>query len=106
MTKTTGTILRNKETIERYKQLAKPAAGPHPLLQYFLILLESGKLNMIESYEICSLVLSQNKKQFVEKWLNDGKLELTYQLGDLVKQHDQVLAQKIYQNSNPSQNFE
>lgn len=59
--KSPGTILRNRETIDKFKSLPKPESGPHPILKYFYIILESGKLNEVETKEICQLVLSQNK---------------------------------------------
>lgn len=55
--KSPGSILRNRETIEKFKILPKPEVGSHPILKYFSILLENGKLNDIETREICTLVL-------------------------------------------------
>ena len=51
-----GTILRNIETINKFRNLPKPESGPHPILKYFYVLLEGG-LNDVESREICLLVL-------------------------------------------------
>ena len=60
-------ILRNPETIARFKAIpAQPGAAP-PLLQYFGICLQRGTLNKVEGVELARLVLAQNKKQLLEK---------------------------------------
>jgi len=56
-----------------------------PLLQYFGTLLTKGKLNSYESLELSRLVVSQNKKNLLENWLNEDKIECSEELGDLVK---------------------
>ena len=56
-----------------------------PLLQYFGTLLTRGKLNAFESLELSRLVVNQNKKNLLENWLAEDKLECTEELGDLVK---------------------
>ena len=45
-----------------------------PLLQYFGILLDQGKLNKFESLELCKPVLQQGRKQLLEKWLKEEKV--------------------------------
>jgi len=40
--------------------------------------------------------LFQGKKQLVEKWISESKLECSEELGDLVKQYDVNLALSIY----------
>jgi clathrin heavy chain len=92
-----GTLLRNKETIEKFRSLPKQPNQPYPLIQYFFIILEKCRLNEMESLEICGLVLNQNKKQFIEEWISKDKLSYTEQLGDLVKPYDQNLALTIYE---------
>ncbi|KAK1348656.1 hypothetical protein POM88_054956 [Heracleum sosnowskyi] len=67
-----------------------------PLLQYFGTLLTRGKLNAFESLELSRLVVNQNKKNLLENWLAEDKLECTEELGDLVKTVDNDLALKIY----------
>jgi len=47
-----------------------------PLLQYFGILLDQGKLNKYESLELCRPVLQQGRKQLIEKWLKEEKVIL------------------------------
>lgn len=56
-----------------------------PLLQYFGTLLTKGKLNGFESLELSRLVVNQNKKNLLENWLAEDKLECSEELGDLVK---------------------
>lgn len=56
-----------------------------PLLQYFGTLLTRGKLNAFESLELSRLVVNQNKKNLLENWLAEDKLECSEELGDLVK---------------------
>uniref|UniRef100_A0A0E0R335 Clathrin heavy chain linker core motif domain-containing protein n=1 Tax=Oryza rufipogon TaxID=4529 RepID=A0A0E0R335_ORYRU len=67
-----------------------------PLLQYFGTLLTRGKLNAYESLELSRLVVNQNKKNLLENWLAEDKLECSEELGDLVKTVDNDLALKIY----------
>ncbi|GKE32420.1 clathrin heavy chain 2-like protein [Tanacetum coccineum] len=56
-----------------------------PLWQYFGTLLTKGKLNAFESLELSRLVVNQNKKNLLENWLAEDKLECSEELGDLVK---------------------
>lgn len=67
-----------------------------PLLQYFGILLESSQLNKYEALELCRPVLAQGKKQLIEKWLKEDKLECSEELGELVKQVDPTLALSVF----------
>lgn len=93
-------ILRTPQTIQRFQQVAAPAGQTSPLLQYFGILLDQGKLNKYESLELCRPVLQQGRKQLLEKWLKEDKLECSEELGDLVKQADATLALSIYLRAN------
>lgn len=68
----------------------------HRLWQYFGVLLESGQLNREESMELTRPVLQQGKKQLLEKWLKENKLECSEELGDLVRQFDLTLALSVY----------
>ncbi|KAF9912226.1 hypothetical protein BX616_010375 [Lobosporangium transversale] len=92
-------ILRTSETIERFKHLSVPGGVP-PILQYFGILLEKGELNKYESLELAKPVLAQGRKQLLEKWLKEDKLECSEELGDIVKQHDTTLALSVYLRAN------
>jgi len=68
-----GTTLRNMDTINKFKSLSVPS-GPQPILIYFSTLLETTKLNEIESVELVKPVLSQGKKNLVEDWIRQDKL--------------------------------
>lgn len=89
-------ILRTPQTIQRFQQVPTPAGQTSPLLQFFSILLEQGQLNKYESIELCRPVLQQGRKQLLEKWLKEDKLDCSEELGDLVKQFDSTLALSVY----------
>jgi clathrin heavy chain len=72
------------------------AGQTSPLLQYFGILLETSQLNKYEALELCRPVLAQGKKQLIEKWLKEDKLECSEELGELVKQVDPTLALSVF----------
>ncbi|CAG0883299.1 unnamed protein product [Cyprideis torosa] len=94
-------ILRTPATIQRFQGVQTPPGQTSPLLQYFSILLEQNtKLNKYESLELCRPVLIQGKKQLIEKWLKEEKLECSEELGDLVKQADLTLGLSVYLRSN------
>ncbi|CAF4095884.1 unnamed protein product, partial [Rotaria sp. Silwood2] len=93
-------ILRTQQTIQQFQTVPPPANQPSPLLQYFSILLESSKLTREESIELCRPVLMQGKKQLLEKWLKEDKLDCSEQLGDLVKSRDSTLALSVYLRAN------
>ena len=95
-----GDLLRNQETINKFKTVPVAPGQHQPLLQYFSTLLESGKLNRVESLELVQPVLAQNRKNLIETWIMEDKLEFTVELGDLVKPYDTNLAQSIYLKSN------
>ncbi|KAJ3029464.1 hypothetical protein HDV00_009596 [Rhizophlyctis rosea] len=96
-------ILRTPATIERFKQVPVAAGQLTPILQYFGILLEKGELNKFESLELARPVLQQGRKQLLEKWLKEDKLECSEELGDIVKQFDQTLALSVYLRANVPQ---
>uniref|UniRef100_A0A1B6FIJ1 Clathrin heavy chain n=4 Tax=Proconiini TaxID=565685 RepID=A0A1B6FIJ1_9HEMI len=93
-------ILRTPQTIQQFQQVPTPAGQTSPLLQYFGILLDQGQLNKYESLELCRPVLQQGRKQLLEKWLKEEKLECSEELGDLVKQADPTLALSVYLRAN------
>lgn len=93
-------ILRTPQTIQQFQQVPTPAGQTSPLLQYFGILLDQGQLNKYESLELCRPVLQQGRKQLLEKWLKEDKLECSEELGDLVKQADPTLALSVYLRAN------
>jgi clathrin heavy chain len=96
-------ILRTPQTIERFKSLPQQQGQLSVILQYFGMLLDKGKLNQHETLELARPVLQQNRKHLLEKWMKEGKLGCSEQLGDLVRIHDIALAQQIYQEAGASQ---
>lgn len=93
-------ILRTPQTIQRFQQVPAQPGQTSPLLQYFGILLDQGQLNKYESLELCRPVLQQGRKQLLEKWLKEDKLECSEELGDLVKSADPTLALSVYLRAN------
>lgn len=93
-------ILRTPQTIQRFQAVPTIAGQTSPLLQYFGILLDQGQLNKFESLELCRPVMQQGRKQLLEKWLKDDKLECSEELGDLVKPLDPTLALSVYLRAN------
>ena len=71
--------------IQMLQSVPVQAGQTPPLLQYFGTLLTRGKLNAFESLELSRLVVNQNKKNLLENWLAEDKLECSEELGDLVK---------------------
>jgi clathrin heavy chain len=71
-----------------------------PILQYFGILLDKGTLNRHESLELARPVLAQNRKNLLEKWLKEDKLECSEELGDAIRPHDLNLALSVYLRAN------
>lgn len=84
----------------RFRQVPTQPGQTSPLLQYFGILLDQGQLNKFESLELCRPVLAQGRKQLLEKWLKEDKLECSEELGDLVKAADPTLALSVYLRAN------
>ncbi|KAK4774368.1 hypothetical protein SAY86_009303 [Trapa natans] len=78
-------ILRTPDTVAKFQSVPVQAGQTPPLLQYFGTLLTKGKLNAFESLELSRLVVNQNKKNLLENWLAEDKLECSEELGDLVK---------------------
>lgn len=91
-----GDTLRNAQTIALFQRLPAVPGQPSPLLQYFGALLERGKLNKVESLELVRPVLAQGRKELLENWLKEDKLECSEELGDLVKPIDTTLALSVY----------
>lgn len=81
-----GTLIRNNDTIQKFKALPAPPGGQQPIMVYFSTLLESGTtLNEIESVELVRPVLQANKSHLIEGWIQKGQLTLSDQLGDLIR---------------------
>ena len=77
---------------------AVPAAPGQnsPLLQYFGICLQRGQLNASEAVELARLVLQQNKKQLLDTWMAEDKLECSEALGDMLQNVDPDMALRVY----------
>ena len=102
--KSPGATLRNMDTIKRFQSLPATEGQPPPVLKYFSTLLEVGKLNAIESVELVKPVLQQGKKNLLEKWLKEDKLECSEQLGDMIMQfQDPKMALAVYLRSNATE---
>lgn len=82
-----GTLLRNIDTINKFKSVQAPS-GPQPVLLYFSALLETTKLNEVESIELVKPVLAQGKKNLIEDWIRQDKLTHSEALGETIKQFD------------------
>ncbi|XP_078181065.1 clathrin heavy chain 2 isoform X2 [Carex rostrata] len=89
-------LLRTPDTVAKFQSVPVQSGQTPPLLQYFGTLLTKGKLNAFESLELSRLVVNQNKKNLLENWLAEDKLECSEELGDLVKTVDNDMALKIY----------
>ena len=85
-----GTLLRNEQTIQKFKGFPQMPGQPQPLLIYFQKLLERGKLNKLETLELCGPVLAQGKIDLVRTWAANNKLEPCVELGDLVGKLDKT----------------
>ncbi|KAK4540289.1 hypothetical protein LTR36_009601 [Oleoguttula mirabilis] len=96
-------FLRTPQTIEKFKNVPQQQGQLSVILQYFGMLLDKGKLNQHETLELARPVLQQNRKHLLEKWMKEGKLGCSEQLGDLVRSHDVALAQQIYLEAGASQ---
>lgn len=93
-------FLRTPQTIERFKRLPQQPGQMSLILQYFGLLLDKGALNQHETIELAQPVLAQNRKQLLQKWLGENKLECSEQLGDMVRPHDMAMALVIYLKAN------
>ncbi|KAF8821696.1 putative clathrin heavy chain [Cardiosporidium cionae] len=94
--------LRNSQVLDQFKTAAASPGQPSPILTYFQALLETGKLNALESKEIVIPIVAQGRREFIEKWLKDDQLECTEELGDIVKPLDGKLSLSIYLRANAS----
>ncbi|KAK4465567.1 putative clathrin heavy chain [Cladorrhinum samala] len=93
-------FLRTPQTIERFKRLPQQPGQMSHILQYFGLLLDKGSLNQHESIELAQPVLAQNRKQLLQKWLGENKLECSEQLGDMIRPHDLPMALGVYLKAN------
>ncbi|KAF7535433.1 hypothetical protein G7054_g5391 [Neopestalotiopsis clavispora] len=94
-------FLRTTETINRFKNLPQEPGKMSYILQYFGMLLDkTTPLNETETLELAIPVLSQGRKQLLEKWLSEGKLDYSEKLGDQIRAHDINLALAVYLKAN------
>ena len=93
-------FLRTADTINRFKGVSQQGGQMSVILQYFGMLLDKGKLNRYETVELIRPVLAQNRKQLLTKWMDEGKLEASEELGDIVRPHDSEAALRIYRDAN------
>ncbi|KAI9809888.1 MAG: hypothetical protein M1825_000321 [Sarcosagium campestre] len=93
-------FLRTPQTIDRFKNVPAQQGQLSVILQYFGMLLDKGTLNKHETLELVRPVLAQNRKHLLDKWLSEGKLECSEELGDIVRPHDLNLALDIYFKAN------
>jgi clathrin heavy chain len=96
-------FLRTAETIEKFKRLAQQPGQMSFVLQYFGLLLDKGGLNKHETLELAQPVLAQNRKNLLEKWLKEDKLDCSEQLGDMIRPHDINMALAVYLKANVPQ---
>mmetsp|Transcript_108621 Transcript_108621/g.188021 ORF Transcript_108621/g.188021 Transcript_108621/m.188021 type:complete len:1721 (-) Transcript_108621:142-5304(-) len=96
-------LLRTPQTIQQFKTVQAVPGQPSPILAYFSTLLEYGKLNALESVELCRPVVQQNRSELIEDWLKKDKLECTEELGDIVRPLNSKFALSIYLRANAHQ---
>lgn len=89
---TPGDTLRNLDTINKFKSMQ---GTPAPILVYFQTILETGKLNAIESLEMTKPLVQQNRTDLLNKWFVENKFTCTEELSELVKAVDPNLSLKI-----------
>lgn len=96
-------LLRTPQTIQQFKSVQATAGQSSPILHYFSTLLEYGKLNALESVELMRPVVQQGRRELIEKWLREDKLESTEELGDIVRPLEAKFALSIYLRANAHQ---
>ena len=97
-----GTILRNKETINKIQNMPAPQGQQKPVAKYFSVLMQHGKLNELETAELARVVLAQGRAELLQKWMREDKITPSEELGDLVQRFDPNLALEMYQSSGQS----
>lgn len=93
-------FLRTPETINRFNSVPAQGSGLSVIMQYFGMLLDKGQLNRYESVALIKPVLQQNRKHLLDKWMSEGKLESSEELGDLIRPYDLEMALKVYREAN------
>lgn len=93
-------FLRTPETINRFNSVPAQGGGLSVIMQYFGMLLDKGQLNRYESVALIKPVLQQNRKHLLDKWMAEGKLESSEELGDLIRPYDLEMSLKVYREAN------
>lgn len=86
-------ILRTPQTIQLYKSLQ---GQPPPLLVYFNVLLQRGRLNKYETLELAYPIIQQNKRELLQKYIAEDKLDYSDEFIEALKPYDPKLALEIY----------
>ena len=87
---TPGTTLRNIETINMFKSLQG-----NPIQIYFQTILETEKLNSVESIEMSKPLVEQGRSDLLNKWFKENKFTCSEELSELVKIVDPELSLNI-----------
>ncbi|OXB63172.1 UNVERIFIED_CONTAM: hypothetical protein H355_011899, partial [Colinus virginianus] len=91
--------LRTPQVLQQFKAVPVQPGQTSAILIYFSTLLECGSLNAIESVELVRPVVVQGRRDFVEKWLDEEKLECTEEVGDALRALDMQLAFRAYKKA-------
>ncbi|SIO73338.1 clathrin, heavy polypeptide [Babesia microti strain RI] len=91
--------LRSRDTIQMFKQAKSAPGETQPILQYFTVLLEHGRLDEFESLELIKPIVSQKKIDVIERLFNANNLTPSKSLGDMIKGIDPKLAMTVYVSS-------
>jgi len=90
-------ILRTQETIQKLRRISIQPGQKNPLSVYFQTIIETGKLNTFESVELAQIVLQKPQGvNYIEKLMNEDKIEGSETLGDIIQPYNPDLALKIY----------
>jgi clathrin heavy chain len=89
-------FLRTQNTIRLFQSVPQLPGQPPAVLQYFSVLLEKGNLNRMETLELARPVIAQGRKDLIEKWIQEGKLDWSEELGDAVRALDPKLALQVF----------
>lgn len=97
--KSPNEFLRTSQTIASIRLVPQDGESDiSPILQYFTILSQYGKLNESESIEFAKECV-HNEDRFI-KWLKDGKLTATKELGEFAYTVNENLALNIFMQAN------
>lgn len=77
--------LRTPIVMQQFRNAPTPPTGGKPIMIYFQVLLDQGKLNRHESIEIADIIVGENRPDILERWISSDKLELSPELADKVK---------------------